>query len=186
MNPGAYPPVARPQALRGYGPALACLLFGAAAVLAFAPFRAWPVAVVSLTGLAWFLDRAPTARRAAVIGFCFGLGYFLTGVSWVYVSMHDFGGMAVPIAAFATAFFCSYLALFPAAAGWLTQRLPGDTRLAPGLVVPRQLGLGGVVTQLGIHGFPLARRGLFSISTGVRCQAMQRYSASMASHSQSR
>ena len=81
MNSGAYPPVTRPQQLRGYGPALVCLLFGAAAVLAFAPFRAWPVALVSLSGLAWFLDQAPTTRRAAAMGFSFDLGYFLTGVS---------------------------------------------------------------------------------------------------------
>ena len=154
MNPGAYPPVARPQALRGYGPALTCLLFGAAAVLAFAPFRAWPVAVASITGLAWFLDQAPTARRAAMIGFCFGLGYFLTGVSWVYVSMHDFGGMAVPIAAFATTFFCSYLALFPAAAGWLTHRFSRTRGLRLVLLFPASWALAEWSRSWVFTGFP--------------------------------
>ena len=154
MNSGAYPPVTRPQQLRGYGPALVCLLFGAAAVLAFAPFRAWPVALVSLSGLAWFLDQAPTTRRAAAMGFSFGLGYFLTGVSWVYVSMHDFGGMALPIAAFATTFFCSYLALFPAAASWLTHTLSRTRGLRLVLLFPASWALAEWMRSWVFTGFP--------------------------------
>ncbi len=57
--------------------------------------------------------RRPDARRAAVLGFCFGLGYFVTGVSWIYVSMHSSAAWPCRSPAFATLFFCSYLALFP-------------------------------------------------------------------------
>jgi apolipoprotein N-acyltransferase len=57
------------------------------------------------------------------LGFCFGLGFFLAGVSWVYVSLHDVGGMAAPIAAVATLLFCIWLALFPALTGYLCRRL---------------------------------------------------------------
>ena len=58
-----------------------------------------------------------------MLGFGFGLGYFLTGTSWVYISMHDFGGMGIlTAAAIATTVFCTILALFPAAAGWLFAR----------------------------------------------------------------
>ncbi len=43
---------------------------------------------------------APARRaRAAALGFAFGLGLFLAGVSWVYVSLHDFGAMPAPLAA---------------------------------------------------------------------------------------
>ncbi len=42
---------------------------------------------LSLAVLAWLIDQAPSPRRAAILGFCFGLGYFLTGMSWIYVSM---------------------------------------------------------------------------------------------------
>lgn len=106
----------------GAGALLLAALFGAASVLGFAPFYLWPVPLVTLTALAWLIAQSATPPRAAKLGFCFGFGYFITGVSWVFVSMHDFGGMPVPVAAFATAFFCTYLALFPAAVAWLTRR----------------------------------------------------------------
>jgi apolipoprotein N-acyltransferase len=108
----------------GLGALLFCGALGSACVLGFAPFYFWLVPVASLAVLAWLIDQAATPRRATMLGFCFGLGYFLTGVSWVYVSMTKYGGMAVPVAAFATLFFCSYLALFPAAAAWIARRIP--------------------------------------------------------------
>jgi len=108
----------------GLGALLFCAALGSASVLGFAPFYFWLVPVASLAVLAWLVDQAASARRAAILGFCFGLGSFLTGVSWVYVSMTQFGGMAIPVAAFATLFFCSYLALFPAAAAWTARRIP--------------------------------------------------------------
>ena len=37
-------------------------------------------------------------RRAAWLGFLFGLGLFGGGVSWVYVSLHTFGGMPAAMA----------------------------------------------------------------------------------------
>jgi apolipoprotein N-acyltransferase len=96
---------------------------GAACVLGFAPFYFWPVPIASLALLFAAWERAATPRRAALAGFAFGLGYFLCGVSWVYVSLHDFGSMPAALAGLATFLFCAYLALFPALAGWLTRRL---------------------------------------------------------------
>jgi hypothetical protein len=55
-------------------------------------------------------DRA----RSPAAGLAWGAGCFLLGVSWVYVSLSQFGGMAPPAAAAATLLFCLYLALFPA------------------------------------------------------------------------
>ena len=60
-------------------------------------------------------------------GYAFGLGYFLAGVSWVYVSLHDFGSMPAPLAALATFLFCAYLAIFFGAAGWMAVRLGGKS-----------------------------------------------------------
>jgi apolipoprotein N-acyltransferase len=111
------------------------LLAGAACVAGFAPFYAWPVPIVALAVLLHAWTRSATPRQAALSGFAFGLGLFLAGVSWVYVSLHDFGSMPAPLAALATFFFCAYLALFPAGAGWVTVRLSGaraGVRLASG------------------------------------------------------
>jgi apolipoprotein N-acyltransferase len=116
----------------GLGRLFLSALLGAASVLGFAPLYVFPVPVATLAGLAWLWQRSRSAGQALGLGLGFGLGYFLTGTSWVYVSMHDFGGMAWPVAGFATVFFCSYLALFPAIAGWVFARIraPGWARLA--------------------------------------------------------
>jgi len=109
------------------------LFAGAAGVLGFAPFYFWPAPIVAIAVLLHAWTRSVTPRQAAISGLAFGLGYFLVGVSWVFVSLHDFGSMPALLAAAATFLFCGYLAIFPAAAGWLTARLAGaGARLAFG------------------------------------------------------
>lgn len=93
-------------------------LLGAVAVAGFAPLAWAPLAPASLAGLLLLLRRCGTSRRAAVLGFVWGLGFFFGGVSWVYVSLHDVGGMVLPLAATATLLFCGVLALFPALAAY--------------------------------------------------------------------
>lgn len=55
-------------------------------------------------------------------GLAFGLGFFLTGVSWVYVSLSVFGGMPWWLAGIAAFLFCGVMALFPSLAGWIFKR----------------------------------------------------------------
>lgn len=98
------------------------LLSGAASVTAFAPLGWYPLGVLSLAVLFHGWHAAASARQAALMGFYWGLGCFLAGVSWVYVSMHNVGGMPAPLAACMTLLFAAYLALYPALAGWLQAR----------------------------------------------------------------
>jgi apolipoprotein N-acyltransferase len=100
-------------------------LAGAACVLGFAPFYAWPVPIAALALLFAVWSGSGTARQAALSGYAFGLGFFLAGVSWVYVSLHYYGAMPAVLAALATFLFCAFLALFPALAGWLAVRCAG-------------------------------------------------------------
>jgi len=97
-------------------------LAGAACTFGFAPYYAWPIPLLALCVpfLAW--SRAATPRRAFVSGYVFGLGFFLAGVSWIYVALHVYGDMPAILAAVAVLLFCAFLALFPAAAGWITAR----------------------------------------------------------------
>jgi len=95
---------------------------GAGTVLGFAPFHLFPVPLITLALLFWLWARASTPRRAFTMGWFFGFGFFLAGVSWIYVSLHDFGAMPLPLAALATLLFCAFLALFPAAGGYLFAR----------------------------------------------------------------
>ncbi|MFY9328999.1 MAG: apolipoprotein N-acyltransferase [Georgfuchsia sp.] len=102
---------------------LAALLLGAATVAGFAPFEFSPLPFLTLALLFLLWRGAHSPRYAALLGFAWGLGFFLTGVSWVYVSLHDIGGMALPLAATAALLFCAWLALFPALAGYAFKRL---------------------------------------------------------------
>jgi len=95
---------------------------GALCIAGFAPWGWFPVPVLALATL-YYSARTGTVRTAMGKGFAFGLGYFGFGVSWVYVSLHDFGMMPLPLAVAATVLFCAFLALFPAIALALSVRL---------------------------------------------------------------
>jgi apolipoprotein N-acyltransferase len=112
-------------------PALGCLLALAAGVLTTltaSPFELWwlgPVAVA----LVYLGIQALTPGQAALRGWCYGLGLFGSGASWVYVSIHDYGYTGVPLAVFLTTLFVASMALFLAVTLWLYRRLTGP-RLA--------------------------------------------------------
>ena len=128
MTVAGPPPARRDAALLAWGIALPAAA-GAAAVLGFAPFYAWPLPIAALAVLFLAWARSGSALQAAISGFAFGLALNLAGVSWVFVSLHEFGHMPAALAAIATFLFCAYLALFPAAAGWAVHRFAaGGTR----------------------------------------------------------
>lgn len=68
-------------------------------VLGFAPFYLFPLPVVTLALLFYFWRKSETPLRAGLLGFFFGMGMFSAGVTWLYVSLHDFGEMPASIAA---------------------------------------------------------------------------------------
>jgi apolipoprotein N-acyltransferase len=110
--------------------------------------------LLALAGAALLWLRAPSARAAALQGFAFGLGLFGAGVSWVYVSLHDYGGMPLPVAAACTAAFCAYLALYPAAVALLLRRLVTTAAVALLLVLPAAWALSEWLRGWIFTGFP--------------------------------
>jgi apolipoprotein N-acyltransferase len=135
-------------------PSLAAVFLGAATVAGFAPLYLYPLPIVTLALLAWLWTQAASPKRAAWLGWWFGLGFFLTGVSWVYVSLHNFGAMPAPLAAFATLLFCAFLALFPAAVafGFARVRAPSWVRLT--LLLPALWTISEWVRGWIFTGFP--------------------------------
>lgn len=62
------------------------------------------------------------ANKVFTAAWIFGLGYFGAGISWVHVSIAEFGGLPL-IASLALMFLlCAYLALFPAITFYATNR----------------------------------------------------------------
>jgi apolipoprotein N-acyltransferase len=102
---------------------LLALLAGVAHTFSFAPYEFPAVQLVALAALIALVQHQPSWRWAALTGFAFGLGWFCTGVSWVYISMHDHGDMPFAIAAPATVALASYLSLYPALAAGVAYRV---------------------------------------------------------------
>ncbi len=104
-------------------PVLALALIGGGlAPLALAPLSWWPLALLSVAIFYLLLKQAQTVKQSLKLGFAYGAGYFLVGVSWVYVSMVDHAATHIPIALLFTLLFCLGLSLFYVLFAYLFQR----------------------------------------------------------------
>ena len=149
----------------GAAGAAAAFAAGIAAVAGFAPMRWWPLLPLALALVFRLWLGTDSPRRAALIGYAFGCGYFGAGVSWLYVSLHDFGAMPAPLAALATALYCGYLALFPALVGSLQARLGASPSLRLLLLVPALWTLAEWTRGWLLTGFPWLTAGYSQIDT---------------------
>ena len=62
-------------------------ILGGLAALSFAPYKAYPLILISLAGLqAIWQHQSP--RQALLSGWCFGLGLYGVGASWVFISIY--------------------------------------------------------------------------------------------------
>ena len=93
--------------------------------LGLAPFDLWWLIPLCI-GLFTYTLIGTSTRTGAILGACFGTGFWLVGASWVYVSIHEFGGASAPLATVLTLIFCLGLALLHSAQGgissWLSRR----------------------------------------------------------------
>ena len=127
---------------------------GAMAVTGFAPFHFYFITPVALTALLLIWLRCLSYRAAATAGFSFGAGLFLVGTSWVYVSLHVYGGMSVPVAAFCTLLFCLIQAVYPALACLVLQRLRAGTAVTLMLLFPALWAITEWMRSWILSGFP--------------------------------
>jgi len=105
-------------------------LAGLSLVFAYAPFSLWWLIYLILP--LWFahLERSTTHSKNSITKvttkhcFAFGFGWFASGISWVHVSIAEFGGMPLIVSILLMLLLCLYLALFPALAGYLTAKTP--------------------------------------------------------------
>jgi apolipoprotein N-acyltransferase len=105
---------------------LIALAAGAINVFAFAPFGIWPMQIATMALVFWLVLRASSPRRAALTGWAYAFGWLAAGVHWLYISMHEYGGLPGWMAAAAVGLLAASLALYPAiamgASIWLKQR----------------------------------------------------------------
>ncbi len=132
---------------------LLALVAGLLLPFGFAPYGAWPVAIVSL-GLLFALWRRASPRAAAWRGWLFGIGAFGHGVSWIQVSIHKFGLPLYSFSVSMTALFVLFMATYPALVGWLTRRLPGGEVVRTLFIAPALWTLVEVLRGWAWSGFP--------------------------------
>ncbi|ASQ45769.1 apolipoprotein N-acyltransferase [Legionella clemsonensis] len=96
-----------------YAYLLRAFLFGLMLPLGFAPFHIPGAAILSI---AFFYAQLinPQTPHPLLNGLFYGLGYFGLGISWIYISIHEYGHLNSLISALITLFFLLYLSLFPA------------------------------------------------------------------------
>lgn len=111
---------------RRAAPVALALVAGLVQAASFWPFEAWWLQLAALAMLVVLVLREPA--RGLVLGFVFGLGCFVAGVSWLYVSMHRYGGMPAVLAALALLLFAAYLAAFVAIVCAILARLDSALR----------------------------------------------------------
>ncbi|TAL65615.1 MAG: apolipoprotein N-acyltransferase [Legionella sp.] len=90
--------------------------------LGFAPFHLPGFTILSLAFLYAAILRSPI-EQSPILGFIYGMAYFGLGVSWVIISIHDYGHIHYIFAGILTILFIMYLALYPAGVAFLFKLL---------------------------------------------------------------
>lgn len=116
------------------------LIAGAINVFSFAPFGWWWLQFLTLALLFRLTLQAPSARQALLTGWAFGSGWLVCCIYWLYISMHDYGGMPAPMAAFAVVLLAVALGIFIGLAcgfaAWFRRRFSAHDTILLLLVLP--------------------------------------------------
>ncbi|MEW8505930.1 MAG: apolipoprotein N-acyltransferase [Candidatus Thiodiazotropha sp.] len=115
-------------------PTLTALVAGAVTTLGYAPFDLWPAALLgpALLFMLW-LERP---RLGFKTGLLYGLGLMGSGVSWLHVSIAQFGDLGWLFPLVVTLGFVLLMALFYACMGWLAGLFKNTRELLLILVYP--------------------------------------------------
>lgn len=140
------------SSLRGWQLSAVSGIAGALGAFGQAPYN-WPALMLAALVVAAFLfNEAITSKRALIVGFGFGLGYFAHALQWIVspfmVDVARHGWMAP----FAVVFLAAGMALFWAAAFWAARRL-SPTRAWP--LIPCWAGA-ELMRAYVLTGFPWA------------------------------
>lgn len=115
-------------------PHLLAILAGALTTLAFAPFHLWPLALLGpgLLFMLWTRGERPGFRT----GFAYGLGLMGSGVSWLYISIAQFGDLGWLFPLLLTLGFIAVTAFYYGLLGWLAGRFQISRAVVLTLMLP--------------------------------------------------
>ena len=85
----------------------------AIALLAEAPYGGWwQILALSIFWFSLNSLQISSSKHYFVLGMSFGLAYFICSLWWIYISLHDVGGLSWPLAGFGVFALSAYLSLF--------------------------------------------------------------------------
>jgi apolipoprotein N-acyltransferase len=117
--------IGRLGALLTSRPLILAPLLGAVAACGFQPLALWPLTLLGLAALMRLLFQAPSWRRAALIGWLFGVGHFTVGNTWIATAFTYQANMPAWLGWIAVVLLSLYLAVYPllaALGAWLLAR----------------------------------------------------------------
>ena len=92
-------------------PRLAALACGLLAATGFQPLGLWPLALAAMAAFAALLAEAPDAKRAALLGWLFGVAHFTLGNNWIATAFTHQAEMPAVLGWVAVPLLALYLAL---------------------------------------------------------------------------
>ncbi|MBA4740872.1 MAG: apolipoprotein N-acyltransferase [Burkholderiales bacterium] len=128
-------------------------ILGAITVLGFAPSSVFLIPILTCA-LLFFLLHEETAKKIFLISFSFSFGLLIAGTSWIYVSLHDFGGMHPVLAIFATILLSATFALPPAIIQALLAKVVPSPHRRLLVILPIGLALSDWCRGWFLTGFP--------------------------------
>jgi apolipoprotein N-acyltransferase len=110
----------------GRYPRLTALALGVLAATGFQPLGYWPLALAAMAAFAALAADAPDAKRAALLGWLFGLGHFTFGNNWIATAFTYQAEMPAVLGWAAVPLLSLYLALYPALAALGARAIAGS------------------------------------------------------------
>lgn len=140
-----------------------CFILGLSLVFAYAPFSQWYLTLFIPAFVFYKVQQQSPKKAAKLIG-VFAFGWFASGISWVHVSIDQFGGLPLVISLSLMLLLCIYLALFPALAAYLTARFSVNQQLSLWLL-PSFWLISEYLRSVVLTGFPWLSLGYSQIDS---------------------
>jgi apolipoprotein N-acyltransferase len=145
------------------------LLSGAFLPLAFSPFNIYSIGFI-LPAILLLIWLRTNAKSAFWSGWLFGIGFFGTGASWIYISIHEFGNSTTFLSTIITFIFVIWMGSYFAIFGYIFKKL--FSRLSESkqclLVFPALWVLFEYLRSVLFTGFPWILLGYSQLTTPLQ------------------
>ncbi len=146
-------------------PGLLAVLAGILTTFSFAPFAIWPLAIAAplLLFRLWLNNQGAGFR----LGLLYGLGLMGSGVTWLHVSIAQFGNVGWVFPILVTLVFVIIMALYYGLLGWLGDKFQAREQVKLLVIFPALWVLVEWLRGWFLSGFPWLQLGYSQIDTAL-------------------